>query len=317
MGRICVGTNSIMRDVKLWRMAWVRGVLLALLGVSAAWADVVSDVVAAASHNNFIAAQALLQQARAAGETPQTVLALSWMARYALSFRQYAQAEGYARDTYQRAVQQLKKRPLDLEPNLPLALGAAIEVQAMLLAVKGQRTEAIAYLDEQRKLYAGTSIVTRIQKNVNLLSLVGKPAPALKAVALPAGKPALLFFWAHWCTDCRAEAPLLAKLKSEFGPKGLAFVGITQKYGYVGGGDDAPPSVELRYIEQIRQRYYSQIVSAPATVSEASFQTYGVSTTPTLAAVDGRGIVRLYHPGAMTEPELRAAIQTVLAGSAQ
>jgi hypothetical protein len=28
--------------------------------------------------------------------------------------------------------------------------------------------------------------------------------------------------------------------------------------------------------------------------------------------VDRHGIVRVYHPGAMTQPELRAAIQTVL-----
>jgi thiol-disulfide isomerase/thioredoxin len=290
---------------------WVG--FMAVLAASIASADLVDDVRAVAAQNNFTAAQALIQKARIAqGETPETILALSWMARSALALRQYSQAESYARDTYQRATAQLKKRPLDREPNLPLALGAAIEVQAMVLAAKAQRTEAIAYLDEQRKLYATTSIVARIQKNINLLSLVGKPAPVLKVVALPAGKPALLFFWAHWCPDCRAEAPLLAALKTEFGPKGLAFIGITQKYGYIGGGDEAPPNIELQYIEAIRQKFYSQIVSAPAAVSEESFRNYGVSTTPTLTMVDRHGIVRVYHPGAMTQPELRAAVQNLL-----
>lgn len=295
------------------RGSFVKWGVLVALGALIASGGVADEVHAAAEQNNFTAAQALLQRARAAqGETPETILALSWMARSALAFRQYSQAEAYARDTYQRATAQLKKRPLDREPNLPLALGAAIEVQSMVLAAKGQRTEAIAYLDEQRALYSTTSIVARIQKNINLLSLVGKPAPALKGAVLPAGKPALLFFWAHWCPDCRAEAPLLAGLKSEFGPQGLAFIGITQKYGYVGGGEDAPPSVELRYIEAIRARFYAQIVSAPAAVSEESFRNYGVSTTPTLTMVDRHGIVRVYHPGAMTQPELRAAIQTLL-----
>jgi thiol-disulfide isomerase/thioredoxin len=285
----------------------------AILAASIASADLVDDVRAVAAQNNFTAAQALIQKARAAqGETPQTILALSWLARTALALRQYSQAESYARDTYQRAAAQLKKRPLDREPDLPLALGAAIEVQATVLAAKAQRTEALTYLDEQRKLYATTSIVARIQKNINLLSLVGKPAPALKVVALPSGKPALLFFWAHWCPDCRAEAPLLAALKTEFGPKGLAFIGITQKYGYIGGGDDAPPNIELQYIEAIRQKYYAQIVSAPAAVSEESFRNYGVSTTPTLTMVDRHGIVRVYHPGAMTQPELRAAVQNLM-----
>jgi|SRR5579871_3152705 len=283
------------------------------LGAAAVFAGVVDDVRGALAVNNFPAAQATLQRARAAqGETPETILALSWMARAALGVKQYSQAETYARDTYQRVTAQLKTHALDREANLPLALGAAIEVQGMVLAAQGQRTEAVAYLNEQRGLYANTSIVARIQKNINLLSLVGKPAPPLKAATIPAGKPALLFFWAHWCPDCRSEAPLLAALKNEFGPKGLEFVGVTQKYGYVGGGEDAPPSVELRYIEAIRQKYYSGIVAAPAAVSEESFRSYGVSTTPTLTMVDRHGIVRVYHPGAMTQPELRAAIQTVL-----
>lgn len=286
---------------------------LALLGAAIASADLVGDVRIALQQNNFPRALSFIQNARTKeGETSQSILALSWVARGELGIRQYAQAESYARDTYQRAQAQLKRRPLDREPDLPLALGAAIEVQAQVLAAQGERTEAVAYLGEQLKLYSSTSINARIQKNINLLSLVGKPAPPLRVVALPSGKPALLFFWAHWCPDCRAEAPLLAGLKREYAPQGLSVIGITQKYGYVGGGDPAPPNIELGYIEQIRQRFYSSVISGPAAVSEESFRNYGVSTTPTLAMVDRHGIVRLYHPGAMTEAELRASIQAVL-----
>ena len=42
---------------------------------------------------------------------------------------------------------------------------------------------------------------------------------------------------------------------------------------------------------------------------------YGVSTTPTLVLVDRRGIVRLYHPGNMTEEELSAVIEPALAST--
>jgi hypothetical protein len=104
----------------------------------------------------------------------------------------------------------------------------------------------------------------------------------------------------------------LASLKREFGPKGLVFIGPTQKYGYVAGGEDAPANVELRYIEEIRKQYYSGVVEGPAVVNEENFRTYGVSTTPTLALLDRHGIVRLYHPGGMTYQELRSAIETVL-----
>jgi len=155
-------------------------------------------------------------------------------------------------------------------------------------------------------------IPARIQKNINLLSLEGKPAPVLAGVSLSKGKPLLLFFWAHWCGDCKAEAPILARLKAKFGPKGLILIAPTQKYGYVEGGQEAPPDVELRYIEQVRQKYYASLVDAPVPVSEANFLRYGVSTTPTLVLVDRIGIVRQYRPGRMTYEELHAKIEAIL-----
>jgi thioredoxin-related protein len=39
-------------------------------------------------------------------------------------------------------------------------------------------------------------------------------------------------------------------------------------------------------------------------VSEANFQRFGASTTPTLVLIDRQGIVRLYHPGAMPYQQL-------------
>jgi thiol-disulfide isomerase/thioredoxin len=36
----------------------------------------------------------------------------------------------------------------------------------------------------------------------------------------------ILNFWATWCAPCKEEMPLLAKLQSEFAPKGAQIVGI-------------------------------------------------------------------------------------------
>lgn len=280
-----------------------------LLAATLASANIVTDVRTALSRGNFPAAAQMLNSYQSKiGITPEWLEALSWMARGALATKNYDAADKYATETYQLSTAALKNRGLDQDPSLPLALGAAIEVEANIFAAHNQRTEAVAYLQDQLKKFYATSIRARIQKNLNLLTLEGKPAPALQGVSLPKGKPALIFFWAHWCMDCKAEAPILARVLSEYGPKGLTLVAPTQKYGYIGAGEDAPPEVELRYIEKIRQERYSAIITSPAPVNEENFRRYGASTTPTLVLVDRRGVVRLYHPGAMPYEELRAAV---------
>ncbi|MGD0500651.1 MAG: TlpA disulfide reductase family protein [Bryobacteraceae bacterium] len=286
--------------------------ILGFVAASGAAASLTTDVRNAVAGHAFPQAEAYVREYRAAhGVTPELVTAMSWMARGALNQKAYDQAEAYASETYQLATGLLKTRPLDQEPVLPIGLGAAIEVQAQALAARGQTTEAVSYLAGQLKTYGATTIATRIQKNIHLLSLEGKRAPELEGVSLPKGRPTLLFFWAHWCGDCRAEAPILTRIQAEFGPKGLVLIGPTQKYGYVAGGEGAPPETELRYIETVRREYYGSIVASPAVVSEKNFREYGVSTTPTLVLIDRDGVVRMYHPGGMTYDELRARLEAL------
>ena len=105
---------------------------------------------------------------------------------------------------------------------------------------------------------------------------------------------------------------ILANVEREFAPRGLAVIAPTRLYGYVAGGEDAPPAVEKVYIEQVRQRFYSALPAMTAPVSAANFQLYGASTTPTLVLVDSLGIVRMYHPGALSEAELTARVRTLM-----
>jgi thiol-disulfide isomerase/thioredoxin len=245
------------------------------------------------------------------GVTPEAIEALSWMARGELAQKNLVQADKYAQETYRLALDQLKTHPLAHDANLQVALGAVIEVEAIVLTTRGQRAEAITYLQDQLKTYYATPLRPRIQKNINVLSLEGKRAPALDHVTIPAGKPVMLFFWAHWCGDCKYEIPILARIKTEFASKGLVFIAPTQKYGYVAGGEDATPAVELRYIEQVRQQYYGSLIDTPAPVSEENFNKYGASTVPTLVLIDRNGIVKMYHPGALTYDELRPRVEAL------
>ncbi len=291
-----------------------------LLGTSAS-AGIVDDVREALAQNNFTAAESELKTYKAQrGVTSEYLEALSWMGRAALSMQQYTQAETYARQTQALAVAQLKTRALDADQNLPLALGAALEVQAQALAARGQKAQGIALLRNALRTYGSTSIAPRLHKNLNLLTFVGQPAPPLKSVehlgASPAsmaqlkGSPSLLFFWAHWCGDCKGEAPILARLHSEF--KGLTIVAPTQRYGYAARGEDATPKAELAYIDGVWQQYYAGLQGVSVPVSKENFNVYGASTTPTLVLIDRTGKIAFYHPGALPYEELRAAIEKVM-----
>ena len=110
------------------------------------------------------------------GTTPIAIEAFSWLGRGIVAAKRYDEAMTYAARTYEIVEEQLKTRKLDDEARLPIALGAAIEVQALALAGQGKRSEAIMTLQREIEQFKGTSIVMRLNKNVNLLSLEGQPA---------------------------------------------------------------------------------------------------------------------------------------------
>jgi thiol-disulfide isomerase/thioredoxin len=290
------------------------------LFVYLALANSVRDMIA----NNDLASaeRAVRASQHEAGSTPEFAAALSWLARGELAAKQLDRADAYAVETRKLADQLLHTHKLDSDPWLPTAVGAAIEVHALVLAAHGARSDAVTFLNEQFALFGTTSIGERIHKNLNLLSLEGKVAPALdesdwlgsKPVPLSAlrGHPVLLFFWAHWCSDCKAEVAILTEIRRLYGPKGLVLIAPTRYYGYVGQGQDATPVVEKKYIEAVRRQFYSALGEVPAPLSDANFLKYGASTTPTLVLIDSAGVVRLYHPGTLTGPELAARVQALL-----
>lgn len=301
----------------------LRTLLVSVVLTASAWAGIVDDVRIALMQNNFSAAEAALSSYRnQQGVTSEYLDAYSWMARAALDQGRYDQAAAYAKQTQTLAVEQLKKRPLDADAHLPNALGAALEVQSLVMAERGQKTQAIALLQSALRTYGATSIHDRVQKNLNLLSFQGKIPPVLKAdqflgtkPPLPAqlkGSPVLLFFWAHWCADCKAEAPIITQLRSEFAGKGLQVIGPTRFYGYTAQLEHAAPSDELQYIDAVRRRFYSGLLDMPVPISKYNFDVYGASTTPTLVLLDREGKVAMYHPGALRYNDLRAEIEKVV-----
>jgi thiol-disulfide isomerase/thioredoxin len=315
-----------MRNFLRWRWDIFCVAIFLCVGALTAQSDLVGDVRAQLQQNSFSAAESELNSYKSQhGVTPEYLEGLSWMARGAAGARQWDQAIGYASETRTLAEQELAtgKRKLDAEPHLPLALGAAYEVLAQATAEKGQHAKAVTLLRSALTRYGNTSIRARLQKNLNLLSLVGQPAPPLQetqylgpkppTLASLKGSPVLLFFWAHWCGDCKAEVPVIARLRQEFAPEGLVVIGPTQLYGYAAQGADAAPEEERAYIESVRARYYSSLQDMPVPLSKQNFSAYGASTTPTLVVLNRAGQVAMYHPGALSYDELRSAVQKAVA----
>lgn len=278
-------------------------------------AALVQDVQTLVEHRQLAEAASLVRAARAkSGATSEVAAATSWLARGALADHQYDRADEYATEARKMALALVGMRRIETDPWLPTAIGASIEVHAYVLAARGEIPESLAYLRQQLQTWGATPLHERITKDINVLSLEGKPAPPLEGLSLASyrGRPVLLFFWAHWCPDCKADVPILADVVRKFAGKGLVLVGPTRLYGYVANGDLASPAVETKYIEQVRQHYYAPLGAFPQPISAANFQAYGASTTPTIVLLDRAGVVRFYHPGAVTEAELTTRVQAVL-----
>jgi thiol-disulfide isomerase/thioredoxin len=301
-----------------------RALILSLLLTGSAWAGIVDDVRIALARNNYSAAESELNTYRSSrGITGEYLDAYSWLARAALDQQQYDQSLAYAKQTRSLAAEYLKQHSVDSDPHLALGLGAAIEVQSQALSARDQRAQAIALLRSALQTYGRTSLRERLQKNLNLLSLQGRLAPPLRSDELlgpkpPSlvqlkGSPVLLFFWAHWCGDCKADAPIITQLRSEFASKGLTVIAPTRLYGYTAQIEHASASDEMMYVDAVRHRFYSGLLDIPMPVSKYNFETYGASTTPTLVLLDRAGKVAMYHPGAMSYGELRGEIEKVAA----
>ena len=310
------------------RVLFVFGAIALLAGAHASLGaqtapDLITDVRAAIADQNFARGESMVRQHQSIhGMTPESAAALSWLARGTLAAKQLDKAAQYAGETYRLAVAALKTRRLDDDAHLQTALGAAIEVEALVRAARGERSEAVYFLRRELDAYRDTTIHMRIQKNINLLSLEGQPAPPLAVGEqlgrrVPTfddlkGKVVVLFFWAHWCPDCKIQGPILESLLQKYRSQGLAVVAPTQRFGYAVEGQPATPDDEMVHILKVRDAYYGFLRDEPVPVSDVNHKRYGVSSTPTLALVDRGGIVRVYHPGRMTEQELEAAIQPLL-----
>lgn len=289
---------------------------LMVLALSAQAGELVRTVRNKLSAGDLASSEALVEDYKLkTGVDAEYLDALGWLARGAEMLRQPEKAAAFVAEL-RREIREEKKEWL-------APLGAAIEVEGKLRFAQKGRKAAVQFLDQEFANAKDIGLRSRIRRASNALSLERQPAPALnladyfgpKPEPLTAykGKPVLLFLWAHWCGDCKAQAASLTRVAQKYRPQGLVILAPTRYYGTSIGDKTATPAEEKVQIEKVWKESYSGLAEIPVPIDNETMVMYGVAATPTFVLIDRAGKVQMYAPTRLSEAELSRRIEAALA----
>jgi cytochrome c biogenesis protein CcmG, thiol:disulfide interchange protein DsbE len=113
------------------------------------------------------------------------------------------------------------------------------------------------------------------------------------------GQVVLVNYWATWCGPCWEETPGLIRLSREWGPKGLAVVGV---------------AIDEGGAEKVRKFVNDFGVPYPVVRPERLSQMeYGMEGVPTTVLVDRQGRVAKTYVGAVRQADFATDVETLLA----
>ncbi|MBI3761233.1 MAG: redoxin domain-containing protein [Chloroflexi bacterium] len=137
--------------------------------------------------------------------------------------------------------------------------------------------------------------------------VVGAPAPDFHlqdtagnyhTIADAKGHPLLINFWATWCGPCRVEMPAIEARYQSNQAKGLMV--------YAVDADEPKPDVED--FARTFKLSFTVLLDPGAKVQDL----YQIRGYPTSFFVDGKGVIKVVHIGAMTERQLDDNLAKIL-----
>jgi cytochrome c biogenesis protein CcmG, thiol:disulfide interchange protein DsbE len=268
---------------------------------------------------DLLSAESMLEVHRAEnGEDDPYLSGLAWLARGALLVGDLDKAKRYAADVRARCADRMAHgADLQADHVLEIALGAAIEVEAQRIERTSGPRKAAEYVRRELAGITGPAALrSRLNKRIDILTLTGSAAPELAiedfigdrppTLASLKGKPIMLFLWAEWCGDCKAQQGALARARKRHAAEGIQFVALTRYYD-----EEANRAAEKARVESVWKTAYADVGSIPIVISTASMERYGGSSTPTFVFVDRAGVVREYTPTRLTDAELDRALAKI------
>ena len=121
-----------------------------------------------------------------------------------------------------------------------------------------------------------------------------------------AGDVAVLNFWGSWCGPCRIETPEFQEVYAEVRDRGVQFLGLNVK--------ETSEQFAVTFVDRFGVEFPS--LYDPRGEIALAFRDYPATAVPSTVVLDRQGRVAAVYTGAVSQEDLRAVLDRLLAEEA-